>query len=76
MLRHVTCILIKCKIDKVPYSRHHVKLHGHGDDIEPNDGRDGEVEVLGGDHAVDHQPELRVVDVIRRLQHFWKNTSA
>ena len=53
------------------YGWHHVELHGHSDDVEPDDGRDGQVKVLGSHHAVDDHTSLRVIVVVGSLQHFY-----
>ena len=49
------------------HNRHHVKLHGHGDDIKADDSRDCQVEVFRGDHFVDDQASGAVVHVIWTL---------
>ena len=51
------------------YIRHHVELHGHGDDIEADHGGDPEVEILGGDQLVDHEAEGAKVNVVGSLHH-------
>ena len=51
------------------HNRHHVKLHGHGDDVEADDGGDPEVEILGGDQLVDHKAEGAKVNVVGSLHH-------
>ena len=56
------------------HARHHVELHCHGDDIEPDDCGDGEVKVLWRDRLVDDQSRWRVVDVVGSLKHFWKGS--
>ena len=58
--------------NEITHSWHHIELHGHRDDVEADDGGDGQVEVLGGDHFVDGHSRRRVMDVIRRFQHFCK----
>ena len=51
------------------YRRHLVVLHGHGDDIQTDNRGDRQVEVLGGDDAVNEQPPGRVGGVVRLLPH-------
>lgn len=57
-----------------PHLGHHVELHRHGDDVESDDGRDGQVEVLAGDDVVQRQAGRRVVSVVGRGTHLYKNT--
>ena len=54
------------------YIRHHVELHGHGDDIEADNCRYGEIEILWGDHLVDHQAGAAVVHVVGSFHHLWE----
>ena len=54
------------------YIRHHVELHGHGDDIEADNCRNGEIEILWGDHLVDHQAGAAVVHVVGPFHHLWE----
>lgn len=47
-----------------PYLGLLVVLHGHSDDIEPNDTRDEQIQVMGGAHLVNQKSEARVIRVI------------
>lgn len=38
------------------YLRLLVVLHGHGDDVEPDDNRDEQVQIVAGAHLVDEKP--------------------
>ncbi len=51
---------------------HHVELHGHRDDVEADDRRDHQVEVLGRDQLVDPQSHRGVVDVVGGFEHLCK----
>ena len=42
--------------DEYPYPRHHVEFHGHSNDIEPNHGGNGQIEVFARDHFVHDHP--------------------
>lgn len=50
-----------------------VVLHGHGDDVEPDDDGDEQVQVVAGAHLVDDQAGGGVVRVVRLTLSFcWK----
>lgn len=50
-----------------------VVLHGHGDDVQPDDDGDEQVQVLAGAHLVDDQAGGGVVRVVRLTLSFcWK----
>lgn len=48
-------------------------LHRHGDDVEPYDNGDEEVQVVAGAHLVDEQPSGGVIRVVwLTLSFCWK----
>lgn len=50
-----------------------VVFHGHGDDVEPDDDGDEQVQVVAGAHLVDDQARRGVVRVVRLTLSFcWK----
>lgn len=50
-----------------------VVLHGHGDDVEPYDYGDEQVQVVAGAHLVDEQARGGVIRVVRLTLSFcWK----
>lgn len=50
-----------------------VVLHGHGDDVEPDDNGDEQVQVVAGAHLVDEQTGRGVIRVVGLTLSFcWK----
>jgi len=49
------------------YRGHHVELECHGDDVQSDDTRDAEIEVLAADDDVDDEPRLRVAGPVRQF---------
>lgn len=49
-----------------------VVLHGHGDDINPNDEGDEEVQVVAGTQSVDVESGRRVIGIVRAALGFYK----
>lgn len=50
--------------------RHHVKLHGHRDDVQADYGSYRQIEILGSYDVVNEEPRFRVIRIVRWLVHF------
>ena len=52
---------------------HHVILDGHGDDVDADDGRDGQVEVLAAGDRVESKSRSRVARPVRQRPAFYRH---
>jgi len=60
---------------KTKYFWHLIMFNRHGNDVDADDARDGDVEVLARDDRMQIEAWLRIQRPIRRLQQLYNNQS-